>query len=166
MIPHPGNPSISLWAFPQPFFIECSALLSPVPLFAKLAIPVKSLIKNAALSNQPASLLAAVHARLIRLPFPSLWLCCFLFRPFLCHLSFKFFRPAGFSCVPVPVLLSALYAAPAFFGRLALPGFRRFSLCFGFCSAVFLSEFCIVVEQLWFALQNAAKKGYTIDNQF
>lgn len=116
MIPHPGNPSISLWAFPQPFFIECSALLSPVPLFAKLAIPVKSLIKNAALSNQPASLLAAVHARPIRLPFPSLWLCCFLFCPFLCHLSFKFFHPAGFSCASVPVLASALHAAPAFFG--------------------------------------------------
>ncbi|MFR4251009.1 MAG: hypothetical protein ACLUR9_07045 [Christensenellales bacterium] len=86
--------------------------------------------------------------------------------PFSLPSFFYFFRPAGFSCVPVPVLLSALYAAPAFFGRLALPGFRRFSLCFGFCSAVFLSEFCIVVEQLWFALQNAAKKGYTIDNQF
>lgn len=101
MIPHPGNPSISLWAFPQPFFIECSALLSPVPLFAKLAIPVKSLIKNAALSNQPASLLAAVHARPIRLPFPSLWPCRFRSALFFA-IFLLFFSPGRFFMRPGP----------------------------------------------------------------
>lgn len=145
--PHPGSPPVFLCTFPQPFFMKCSALPSPAPLFPKLALPVKSLIKK------PPCRTTAVTLSCIRIrpanpsPFLSLWPCRFV-PPFPLPSFFQIFRPAGFSCVPVPVLLSV-------FSPLFCPCFR-----------CFLSEFCITVEQLWFALQNAAKKGYTIDNQF
>lgn len=146
--PHPGSPPVFLCIFPQPFFMKCSALPSPAPLFPKLALPVKSLIKKPP-CRATAVTLSCSRTRPANPPPFSLPLAVpFSFRPFLCHLSFIFFARQVFHASRSPSC------------------FLRFPLCFALASAVFLSEFCIVVEQLWFALQNAAKKGYTIDNQF
>ena len=120
--PHPGSPPVFLCTFPQPFFMKCSALPSPAPLFPKLALPVKSLIKK------PPCRATAVTLSCIRIrpanpsPFLSLWPCRFV-PPFPLPSFFQIFSPGRFFMRPGPrpafcVFPFVLPLLPLFFVRI------------------------------------------------
>lgn len=157
--PHPGSPPVFLCTFPQPFFMKCSALPSPAPLSPKLAIPVKSLIKNAALSNQPASLLAAVHARLIRLPFPSLWPC--RFRSALSFAIFlsNFFARQVFHTSRSPSCFLRCMLRPRFSGGWRCPAFGVFPFVLAFVPLFFCQNFASSLNNCGLHCRTPQKKA-------
>ena len=99
--PHPGSPPVFLCTFPQSFFIECSALPSPAPLFPKLALPIKSLIKKPP-CRATADTLSCIRIRPANpSPFLFLWPCRFRSALFFA-IFLLFFSPGRFFMRPGP----------------------------------------------------------------
>ena len=139
--PHPGSPPVFLCTFPQPFFMKCSALPSPAPLFPKLALPVKSLIKK------PPCRATAVTLSCIRIrpanpsPFLSLW-------------PYRFCSALSFA-----IFLSNFLARQVFHASRSPSCFLRFPLCFALASAVFCQNFASPLNNCGLHCRTPQKKA-------